>query len=151
VASLPDHEDKTIQFNTYVNKDTQYTIKLKKTARPATPGRPPGGGGAARPPPPPGAAPPPPPRPQHRREQYPAPPGAGQDQPVVATGRGCGSAHHMVRTIIMSPGDLPCFFRNENHHGGRPPDRPAGRGARGPACRARHPSATVRQPLPGRR
>ena len=26
----------------------------------------------------------------------------------------------MVRTIIMSPGDLPCFFRNENHHGGRP-------------------------------
>jgi tRNA A-37 threonylcarbamoyl transferase component Bud32 len=49
VASLPDHEDKTIQFNTYVNKDTQYTIKLKRTARPATPGRPPGARPADRP------------------------------------------------------------------------------------------------------
>jgi tRNA A-37 threonylcarbamoyl transferase component Bud32 len=49
VASLPDYEDKTIQFNTYVNKDTQYTIKLKKTARPATPGRPPGARPADRP------------------------------------------------------------------------------------------------------
>jgi hypothetical protein len=26
----------------------------------------------------------------------------------------------------MSIGDLPCFFRSENDHGGRPPDRPGG-------------------------
>ncbi len=47
VASAPDYDDKTIQFNTYVNKETEYTIKLKKPPRPpATPGRPTG----ARPP-----------------------------------------------------------------------------------------------------
>jgi tRNA A-37 threonylcarbamoyl transferase component Bud32 len=43
VASAPDYDDKTITFNTYVNKDTQYTIKLKKPARPAAPQRPSGG------------------------------------------------------------------------------------------------------------
>jgi serine/threonine-protein kinase len=43
VASLPDHDDKTIQFNTYVNKDTQYTIRLKKTVKQAVPPHPPGG------------------------------------------------------------------------------------------------------------
>jgi hypothetical protein len=46
VASLPDHDDKTIQFNTYVNKDTQYTIRLKKTVKQAVPPHP----GGARPP-----------------------------------------------------------------------------------------------------
>jgi serine/threonine protein kinase len=40
VASAPDYDDKTITFNTYVNKDPLYTIKLKKTARPVAPGRP---------------------------------------------------------------------------------------------------------------
>jgi len=39
VASLPDHDDKTITFNTYVNKDKLYTIKLKKTAKGAAPVR----------------------------------------------------------------------------------------------------------------
>ncbi|HEX3758608.1 MAG TPA: serine/threonine-protein kinase [Kofleriaceae bacterium] len=34
VASAPDYDDKTIQFNTYVNKDTDYTIKLKKPPKP---------------------------------------------------------------------------------------------------------------------
>jgi serine/threonine protein kinase len=43
VASLPDHDDKTIQFNTYVNKDTRYTIKLKKTVKQAVPPHPSGG------------------------------------------------------------------------------------------------------------
>jgi serine/threonine-protein kinase len=37
VASAPDHDDKTITFNTYVNKDRAYTIKLKKTAKGAAP------------------------------------------------------------------------------------------------------------------
>lgn len=52
VASLPDYEDKTIQFNTYVNKDTEYTIKLKKPPKPAPPPppRPTGGRPADRPP-----------------------------------------------------------------------------------------------------
>jgi serine/threonine-protein kinase len=43
VASAPDYEDKTITFNTYVNKDKLYTIKLKKTVKPAPPVRPTGG------------------------------------------------------------------------------------------------------------
>jgi len=43
VASAPDYEDKTITINTYVNKDTQYTLKLKKAAKQVTPPRPPGG------------------------------------------------------------------------------------------------------------
>ena len=50
VASLPDHDDKTITFNTYVNKDKLYTIKLKKTVRPAVPAHPPGGKPPDRPP-----------------------------------------------------------------------------------------------------
>jgi len=37
VASAPDYDDKTITINTYVNKDKAYTIKLKKTAKGATP------------------------------------------------------------------------------------------------------------------
>jgi serine/threonine-protein kinase len=37
VASAPDHDDKTITFNTYVNKDKIYTIKLKKTPRGVAP------------------------------------------------------------------------------------------------------------------
>jgi hypothetical protein len=42
VASAPEYDDKTITFNTYVNKDPLYTIKLKKTARPVAPVRPSG-------------------------------------------------------------------------------------------------------------
>jgi hypothetical protein len=49
VASLPDHDEKTIQFNTYVNKDTQYTIRLKKTVKQAVPPHPPGGRAPDRP------------------------------------------------------------------------------------------------------
>jgi hypothetical protein len=37
VASAPDYDDKTITFNTYVNKDKLYTIKLKKTPKGAVP------------------------------------------------------------------------------------------------------------------
>jgi hypothetical protein len=37
VASAPGYDDKTITFNTYVNKDKLYTIKLKKPAKGATP------------------------------------------------------------------------------------------------------------------
>jgi serine/threonine protein kinase len=37
VASAPDYDDKTITLNTYVNKDTGYLIKLKKTPK-GTPG-----------------------------------------------------------------------------------------------------------------
>ena len=33
VASAPGYDDKTITFNTYVNKDSRYTIKLKKTPK----------------------------------------------------------------------------------------------------------------------
>jgi serine/threonine protein kinase len=33
VASAPDYDDKTITLNTYVNKDTGYLIKLKKTPK----------------------------------------------------------------------------------------------------------------------
>jgi hypothetical protein len=43
VASAPDYEDKTITINTYVNKDTQYTLKLKKSVKPATSPHPTGG------------------------------------------------------------------------------------------------------------
>jgi hypothetical protein len=39
VASLAGHEDKKITFNTYVNRDRTYTIKLKKAGKPA-PARP---------------------------------------------------------------------------------------------------------------
>ncbi|HEU4728279.1 MAG TPA: serine/threonine-protein kinase, partial [Kofleriaceae bacterium] len=39
VASAPGYDDKTITFNTYVNKDPLYTIKLKKTAKGAAPVR----------------------------------------------------------------------------------------------------------------
>jgi eukaryotic-like serine/threonine-protein kinase len=42
VASAPDYEDKTITINTYVNKDTQYTLKLKKIIKPAAPPHPSG-------------------------------------------------------------------------------------------------------------
>jgi hypothetical protein len=51
VASAPDHEDKTITINTYVNKETQYTLKLKKTVKQAPPPRPGGGRPPDRPPP----------------------------------------------------------------------------------------------------
>jgi hypothetical protein len=37
VASAPDYNDKQITFNTYVNKDKLYTIKLKKTPRGTAP------------------------------------------------------------------------------------------------------------------
>jgi serine/threonine-protein kinase len=37
VASAPDYDDKNITFNTYVNKDKLYTIKLKKAARGTAP------------------------------------------------------------------------------------------------------------------
>jgi serine/threonine-protein kinase len=37
VASLPDYDDKTITFNTYVNKDKVYTLRLKKAAKGAAP------------------------------------------------------------------------------------------------------------------
>src|SRR5262249_49725253 len=50
VASAPDYEDKTIQFNTYVNKDKLYTIKLKKLVKPAPTGRPAGGKPVEKPP-----------------------------------------------------------------------------------------------------
>src|SRR5678815_5214521 len=43
VASAPDYDDKPITFNTYVNKDKLYTIKLKKTVKPPATGRPTGG------------------------------------------------------------------------------------------------------------
>jgi eukaryotic-like serine/threonine-protein kinase len=43
MASAPDYDDKTITFNTYVNKDKLYTIKLKKLVKPAGTVRPPGG------------------------------------------------------------------------------------------------------------
>jgi hypothetical protein len=39
VATAPDHDDKTITFNTYVNKDKLYPIKLKKTPKGAPPVR----------------------------------------------------------------------------------------------------------------
>ncbi|HEX4422600.1 MAG TPA: serine/threonine-protein kinase [Kofleriaceae bacterium] len=51
VASLADYDDKSLTFNTYVNKDRVYTIKLKKTPKGATPMH-----TAPRPPPPPGTA-----------------------------------------------------------------------------------------------
>jgi serine/threonine-protein kinase len=37
VASAPDYDDKTITFNTYVNKDKVYTIRLKKAPKGAVP------------------------------------------------------------------------------------------------------------------
>ena len=43
VASAPDYEDKTITINTYVNKDPQYMLRLKKAARPVPPPHPPAG------------------------------------------------------------------------------------------------------------
>jgi serine/threonine-protein kinase len=33
VATLPDHDDKTMTVNTYVNKDSHYTMKLKRTPK----------------------------------------------------------------------------------------------------------------------
>jgi eukaryotic-like serine/threonine-protein kinase len=39
VATSEGHDDKTITFNTYVNKDKHYTIKLKKTPKGAPPVR----------------------------------------------------------------------------------------------------------------
>jgi len=39
VATAPEYDDKTITFNTYVNKDKLYTIKLKKPPRGARPVR----------------------------------------------------------------------------------------------------------------
>jgi hypothetical protein len=43
VASAPDYEDKTITINTYVNKDTRYTLRLKKSVKPVAPPHPTGG------------------------------------------------------------------------------------------------------------
>jgi eukaryotic-like serine/threonine-protein kinase len=37
VASAPDYDDKKMTFNTYVDKDSVYTIKLRKTAKGAEP------------------------------------------------------------------------------------------------------------------
>ncbi|HET9620965.1 MAG TPA: serine/threonine-protein kinase [Kofleriaceae bacterium] len=53
-ASLPGFEDKTIELNTYVDRDKAYTIKLKKEAAPDPGKRKPGG--ALTPPPPPDKA-----------------------------------------------------------------------------------------------
>jgi hypothetical protein len=37
VASAPGHDDKAIKFNTYVDKNTRYPIKLRKTPQGAAP------------------------------------------------------------------------------------------------------------------